>query len=264
MPEMGAALADWYNQDGVQDSAEDEAADAAIAAAAAAAVAELASMGGSGGPDGEGFEPDAKTRTLSKNDFAKMQIVGQFNKGFVIARLGRDLYILDQHACDEKYTFERLWRETTIHEQRLIRPMPLETTASEEITIIDNLDIFKRNGLHIAVDPDALPGRKLKLLALPFSKKTQFGIQDVHELTDLLSNCAEAHRASIRLPKIHRMFASRACRSAIMIGRDLNRQQQTKIVRNLATMHQPWNCPHGRPTLQHMMELAPSSSSSIQ
>ena len=37
-----------------------------------------------------------------------LQIVGQFNLGFIVARLGRDLYIIDQHAADEKYNFERL------------------------------------------------------------------------------------------------------------------------------------------------------------
>lgn len=36
------------------------------------------------------------------------QIVGQFNLGFIVARLGPDLFIIDQHAADEKYNFERL------------------------------------------------------------------------------------------------------------------------------------------------------------
>jgi DNA mismatch repair protein PMS2 len=50
-----------------------------------------------------------------------MQVIGQFNLGFIIARLGSDLFILDQHACDEKYTFETLQRTTKIHEQPLIQ-----------------------------------------------------------------------------------------------------------------------------------------------
>jgi DNA mismatch repair protein PMS2 len=32
----------------------------------------------------------------------------QFNLGFIIARIGADVFILDQHACDEKYNFETL------------------------------------------------------------------------------------------------------------------------------------------------------------
>lgn len=38
-------------------------------------------------------------------DFPRMRIIGQFNLGFIIAELDGDLYILDQHACDEKYRY---------------------------------------------------------------------------------------------------------------------------------------------------------------
>lgn len=37
-------------------------------------------------------------RVFDKGDFARMDILGQFNLGFIIARLGRDLFIIDQHA----------------------------------------------------------------------------------------------------------------------------------------------------------------------
>jgi DNA mismatch repair ATPase MutL len=62
-------------------------------------------------------ESDNTSRTLSKGDFARMRVLGQFNLGFIVAQLGTDLYILDQHACDEKYIFEKLSRETVIHKQ---------------------------------------------------------------------------------------------------------------------------------------------------
>ena len=48
-----------------------------------------------------------------------MDVVGQFNKSFILCRLNNDLYILDQHACDEK--FEELMRDVVIHSQRLIQ-----------------------------------------------------------------------------------------------------------------------------------------------
>ncbi|CAN0536845.1 unnamed protein product [Scytosiphon promiscuus] len=50
-----------------------------------------------------------------------MRVVGQFNLGFAICLLGSDLFILDQHACDEKYNFEVLQKTTTIHQQPLVR-----------------------------------------------------------------------------------------------------------------------------------------------
>lgn len=40
-------------------------------------------------------------RVFAKSDFARMEVLGQFNLGFIIARLGRDLFIVDQHASGE-------------------------------------------------------------------------------------------------------------------------------------------------------------------
>lgn len=66
------------------------------------------------------------SRVISKADFEKMEVKGQFNKGFIIARLQSDngtddLFIIDQHASDEKYNFETLQQTTKIKAQALIR-----------------------------------------------------------------------------------------------------------------------------------------------
>ena len=80
------------------------------------------------------------SRIVSKEDFEKMEVIGQFNLGFIIARrrVGMDakgkgkaiegeeewgqddLFIIDQHASDEKYNFETLQENTIIQSQRLI------------------------------------------------------------------------------------------------------------------------------------------------
>ena len=58
-----------------------------------------------------------------------------------------------------------------------------------------------------------------------------------------------------KLPKLRSMFAMRACRSAVMIGTALDQPKMTSLVRQAATLEQPWNCPHGRPTLRHLVDL---------
>lgn len=45
----------------------------------------------------------------------------QFNLGFIITRLGDDLFIIDQHATDEKYNFEQLQKETVLETQQLLQ-----------------------------------------------------------------------------------------------------------------------------------------------
>ena len=73
----------------------------------------------------------ALSRVIDKLDFRSMEIVGQFNLGFIVARRRKaihgeagemdDLFIVDQHAADEKYNFETLQQTTRIESQKLFR-----------------------------------------------------------------------------------------------------------------------------------------------
>lgn len=60
-------------------------------------------------------------KQIAKNDFKEMDIIGQFNLGFVITKLHNDLFIVDQHATDEKYNFEQLQLSTVIDSQILVK-----------------------------------------------------------------------------------------------------------------------------------------------
>ena len=74
---------------------------------------------------------EALSRVIDKSDFASMDILGQFNLGFIICRRQKflqqgfattdDLFIVDQHASDEKYNFETLQLTTKIQSQKLLR-----------------------------------------------------------------------------------------------------------------------------------------------
>lgn len=64
---------------------------------------------------------EALSRVISKPDFSRMRVLGQFNLGFIITSLDEhDLYIVDQHAADEKYNFETLQLTTHLTTQKLI------------------------------------------------------------------------------------------------------------------------------------------------
>lgn len=199
----------------------------------------------------------AMSRVLTKEKFKSMQVLGQFNLGFIVAASGSDLFILDQHACDEKVRYERYTENLHLHQQPLIVPQPLDMTAAEELIVLEHLDVFRANGFTFVVDEDAAPGHRAKLRSIPFSQKRQFGVEDVRELASMLAQDPfAARRGTLRLPRIEYMLASRACRSAIMIGDPLTRDQMRRVVTGMAPLDQPWNCPHGRPTMRHLVDLA--------
>lgn len=244
---------------------------------------------------------DKLSLTIHKGDFSKMKIVGQFNLGFILAvrpgtaagsstataaaRVDRprdddELFIIDQHASDEKFNFERLQATTTVQSQRLVRPKPLELTAVEEEIVIENRPALEANGFQVEADTsgDEPVGSRCRLLSLPLSRETTFSLADLEELISLLGDsptttttsspardggdddnnrdsAAGTRRYIPRPSKVRKMFAMRACRSSVMIGKALSHRQMEKVVRHMGGMEKPWNCPHGRPTMRHLCAL---------
>jgi DNA mismatch repair protein PMS2 len=199
-------------------------------------------------------------RVITKSDFAHMTVLGQFNLGFIIARRrgeadgSDDLFIIDQHASDEKFNFETLQDTTKIRSQRLIQPRLLELSASDELVAVQHVEAIRLNGFDIDIEEEGVAGSRIKLLALPVSKGTTFGVRDLEELLFLLRDVApgSSKASGIRCSKVRAMFASRACRKSVMIGTALSARQMGGIVRQMGLIEQPWNCPHGRPTMRHL------------
>ncbi|OBZ74667.1 DNA mismatch repair protein PMS1 [Grifola frondosa] len=205
---------------------------------------------------------EALSRVIEKADFASMEPVGQFNLGFIIARRRKmppgegsledgsrvmemdDLFIVDQHAADEKYNFEVLQQTTKIKSQKLFQSQSLELTAADELIATENLEMLRQNGFEIDVLDDAPSGQRLQLLAQPTSKSTVFDMKDLEELLHLMRDRPTGQM--VRCSKVRAMFAMRACRSSVMVGMPLARRQMMSCI-----TWAPWNS-HG---IVHMADL---------
>ncbi|GJN81122.1 hypothetical protein PLIIFM63780_004654 [Purpureocillium lilacinum] len=207
---------------------------------------------------------------ISRGDFSRMRVVGQFNMGFIIAvrpAPGRgnmaataehdELFIIDQHASDEKYNFERLQANTTVQSQRLVHARALQLTALEEEIVMENVSAVEANGFKVEMDVsgDSPVGSRCRVVALPLSRETTFTMDDLQELIALLGEESAESSHVPRPSKVRRMFAMRACRSSIMIGKALTGHQMSNVLKHMGELDKPWNCPHGRPTMRHLCHL---------
>lgn len=194
--------------------------------------------------------------SIHKEDFKKMHIIGQFNKGFIIVHKSNtnDVLIVDQHASDEKFNFEKLNDETVFENQPLVVPQVLDINSIERLTITNNLDVFEKNGFKFKT-VESEEQEQLLLTTLPYSKNTVFDMKDLNELIQLVHGYDSSSNRVPRPSKVRSMFAMRACRSSIMIGDSLNRSKMENVVQNLSGLDKPWNCPHGRPTMRHLVKI---------
>lgn len=94
---------------------------------------------------------------------------------------------------------------------------------------------------------------------MPVSYGWQFEKEDIDELIFLIKEGGVDGTGSNLIPRpsrVQHMLASRACRGAVMIGTALNISDMRRIIKQLSQIDNPWNCPHGRPTLRHLISLA--------
>lgn len=126
------------------------------------------------------------TKHISKGDFSAMEVIGQFNLGFIIVKLRKpnptggeavDLFIVDQHASDEKYNYEQLGAGLQPNVQMMLVPQVLSLSSTEQLSVAQNLDILQRNGFQIAIDSTADPSSRFKLRGVPNYGGTALGIQ---------------------------------------------------------------------------------------
>ena len=91
-----------------------------------------------------------------------------------------------------------------------------------------------------------------------------FGKEDVDEMIFMLSeqggsapaagDCSRNSR-HLRPSRVRAMYASRACRTSVMVGTALSVENMKRMLEHMSAMEQPWNCPHGRPTMRYLINL---------
>ncbi|KAK4538010.1 hypothetical protein CDCA_CDCA15G4035 [Cyanidium caldarium] len=193
-------------------------------------------------------------RTFHKRWFDDMRIVGQFNLGFIVARHADEVYIIDQHAADEKFHYERLQQSAVCHVQRLVRPVTAAASSNDELLLREHEAALTRAGFTLAW-PDGGPTTgSARLLTVPCIDGYTFDRDDALELAHAFHAAPYASERP-RPPRLNALLASRACRKSIMIGMPLDRHRMLQVVRHLTGLAHPWNCPHGRPTLRHLLSL---------
>lgn len=193
---------------------------------------------------------------VSKSDFLRMKVIGQFNLGFILVRSPDDnVFIVDQHASDEKFNFERLTNLFVPTGQVLIQPLTVELSAIDEILVGEKMMTFRNNGFGITFNEENPPGKRVQLKSLPV---LNYGVvYSVDDFLELLAAVSEnPHNKNLKCSKVRRSLAMKACRTSIMIGESLSNNRMAEVVRNLAGLDKPWNCPHGRPTMRHLIEIA--------
>lgn len=177
----------------------------------------------------------------------KHKIVGQVFDTYWIVEYNEKMYIIDQHAAHEKVMFESLMEKLKtkqIHTQMINPPIILSLSMNEADLISRYLENFKEIGF----DMEPFGGQDFTVRGVPSDLYTLDSQEVLMEIIDSLSNESRKMSPDILTDKI----ASMSCKAAVKGNSRMSFQEADELITQLLSLENPYNCPHGRPTIISM------------
>lgn len=191
---------------------------------------------------------------IKKEDISSLCIVGQFNRGFILACFSNGLYVLDQHAVDERINFEKYTQRLKIEQQELIKKIVVNLSIEEEVFVMESIELINKSMFLIEIDEKSPPTKRITIKKVPIIYKHTLLEKDFYEFVDYLRSFTDKTQEPV-IPRTNRIIASMACRSSIMIGDVLTREKMRELIKDLSMLKNPWSCPHGRPTVRFLKKI---------
>lgn len=186
-------------------------------------------------------------KMLTKENRHRYRILGQIFDTYWLIAFTDKLFIVDQHAAHEKVKYERLmkhYHEKDIVTQTLNPPIVVTLSAKEEATFLSCKDVFAGLGFEI----EDFGGREYALRGVPVDLYGQ------EEKTLFLSVLDEMSEGPLHkdLTVVEEKLATMACKSAVKGNHSFSFAEMEALIDELLTLDNPYNCPHGRPTIISM------------
>ena len=186
-------------------------------------------------------------KLLAEESIKEHKIIGQLFDTYWLVEFDEKLFIIDQHAAHEKVLYERTLKGLKNKEhtsQLLSPPMVLSLSMQEEALLKKYMQHFTDLGYEI----EHFGGMEYQICAVPgnlynINKKELF-----IEILDNLSELSGRNNPDLILEKI----ASMSCKAAVKGNMKMSRMEMESLIKELLTLDNPYQCPHGRPTIISM------------
>ena len=183
-------------------------------------------------------------RLLAPESRSRHRLIGQLFDTYWLVQFEDNFYIIDQHAAHEKVYYERFvkqFQSQNIQSQYVSPPLIVSLSLEEENLLKANKKYFRDFGFEI----EPFGGREYSISAVPSSL---LGMTEEELFLEMLD-----HLTADGSKDAFEIFASRlatmACKAAVKGNHSMSPQEADKLIDELLTLENPYNCPHGRPTI---------------
>lgn len=185
-------------------------------------------------------------RLLNPKTKSDIIIIGQLFETYWLVQFEDKFYMIDQHAAHEKILYERTVKTLAnkeITSQMVSPPLILTLNMQEAAKLAEYQDYFQELGFEI----EPFGGKEYAVSAVPANL---YGLAEKDLFMELLDDLeyVSGKNTEMILDKI----ASMSCKAAVKGNQRLSTAEAKELIEELLTLDNPYNCPHGRPTIISM------------
>ena len=191
---------------------------------------------------------DTKEEVVSVNpEMKKLKLypVGLAHGTYIIAENETGVFLIDQHAAQERVNYERnmaALKSHTFHQTNLLLPITIELSGSEFLTVQKEIPHLNELGFDIA--PFGM--NTIIIKAHPTWLRPGYEEESIRKIIDLIVSGV----TSIDPVKFNESVAiTLACKMSIKANMRISHEAQEELLDELCACDNPYNCPHGRPTI---------------
>ena len=184
---------------------------------------------------------------LTESAKKQFSIIGQLFKTYWLIEFEDKLYIIDQHAAHEKVLYEKTMARLANKDftsQRISPPIIMTLDAKES----EMLEKYRPQIEQFGYEVEHFGGKEYMISAIP-DNLFNIDMKDLFiEMLDDFSNATGRQTPDIITEKV----ASMSCKAAVKGNDKLTLPEINKLIDELLSLDNPYNCPHGRPTIISM------------
>ncbi|WP_044912775.1 DNA mismatch repair endonuclease MutL [Butyrivibrio sp. WCE2006] len=188
-------------------------------------------------------------KMLKKDNRNEYNILGQIFDTYWIIGFKDKMFIVDQHAAHEKVNYERMIKryETKEMASQLVQPPIIVTLSAQEIDVFEKYhSSFEKLGFNI----EPFGGHDYAIREVPVDI---YGCNNEKEMfTEILDELATDTNLDRTPDVINYRIAGMACKASVKGNMKMSTMEMEKLIDELLTLDNPYNCPHGRPTIISM------------
>ena len=185
-------------------------------------------------------------RLLNPATKSDIRIIGQLFETYWLVQFEDKFYMIDQHAAHEKVLYERTVKSLAkkeITSQMVSPPLILTLSMQEAARLEEYQECFKELGFEI----EPFGGREYAVSAVPANL---FGLAEKDLFLELLDSLEYVSGKSTEM--VLDKIASMSCKAAVKGNQRMSTAEAQALIEELLTLENPYNCPHGRPTIISM------------